>query len=74
MKNLSVKQVDKMNVLTVKSYSLMDTVLKRMVGGVIGAFVILIVLLKKADTAAILISVHQILLIIDVILMMPYCL
>ena len=74
MKNLSVKQVDKMNVLTVKSYSLMDTVLKKMVGGVIGAFVILIMLLKKADTAAILISVHQILLNIDVILMIPYCL
>ena len=70
MKNLSVKQVDKMNVLTVKSYSLMDTVLKKMVGGVIGAFV----LLKNADTAAILISVDQILLDIDVILMMPYCL
>ena len=41
MKNLSVKQVDKMNVLTVKSYSLMDTVLKKIVGGVIGAFVLL---------------------------------
>ena len=31
-------------------------------------------LTKKADTAAILISVDQILLNIDVILMMPYCL
>ena len=39
--------LDKMNALTVKSYSLIDTVLKKMVGGVIGAFVILIVLLKK---------------------------
>ena len=63
-----------MNALTVKLYSLINTVLKKMVEGVIGAFVILIVLLKKADTAAILISVHQVLLDIDVILVMPYCL
>ena len=40
-KNLSIKQVDKMNALTVKSYSLMDKVVKKMVGGVIGAFMIL---------------------------------
>ena len=41
MKKLSIKQVDKMNALTVKSYSLMDKVVKKMVGSVIGAFVIL---------------------------------